>query len=313
VATAVALSACRTPSHAPVAEPGARPVQLIAVAGPLARADAEISGMAWHGDTLVLLPQYPERFGSVLFTFDKSAVLAALDGRAPEPLTPGTIRFVAPEVQSLAGYEGFESIAFVGDHAVLTIEASPHGMLGHILAGNLEDGGKTLRVDMQKIVPIEPPVQLSNVAYEALLAVDGGFLTFFEANGARVNPHAVAPLFAGDLTPRGTIPMPAIEYRITDATPLDGHQRFWVSNSFYVRDTDLLPDVDHSVEQLLELQWTGHSIERTSTPPIRLQRLDDRTTRNWEGLARLDDRGFLLATDRHPETLFGFVENRPAH
>ncbi len=30
--------------------------------------------------------------------------------------------------------------------------------------------------------------------------------------------------------------------------------------------------------------------------------------RNWEGIVRLENRGFLLMTDKYPETLFGFVE-----
>jgi hypothetical protein len=29
--------------------------------------------------------------------------------------------------------------------------------------------------------------------------------------------------------------------------------------------------------------------------------------RNWEGLVRLDDRGFLLVTDLFPGTILGFV------
>jgi len=29
--------------------------------------------------------------------------------------------------------------------------------------------------------------------------------------------------------------------------------------------------------------------------------------RNWEGIVRLDNRGFLLATDKFPTTILGFV------
>ncbi|MCZ7666234.1 MAG: hypothetical protein M5U34_02815 [Chloroflexi bacterium] len=35
------------------------PITEIALAGALAEAKAELSGMAWYGDTLIFLPQYP--------------------------------------------------------------------------------------------------------------------------------------------------------------------------------------------------------------------------------------------------------------
>ena len=53
----------------------------------------------------------------------------------------------------------------------------------------------------------------------------------------------------------------------------------------------------------------GPAFELTDTPPI-LLRLDASVGRNWEGIARLGDRGFLIATDKFPETLLGFVPHR---
>lgn len=44
----------------------------------------------------------------------------------------------------------------------------------------------------------------------------------------------------------------------------------------------------------------------TNTPPIQLQLIDG-VSRNWEGLVRLDERGFLLITDEFPETILAFV------
>ncbi|PSQ75955.1 MAG: hypothetical protein BRD37_07870, partial [Bacteroidetes bacterium QH_8_67_23] len=38
-----------------------RPVRLLPLAGPLSSADAEVSGLAWHGSDLILLPQHPFR------------------------------------------------------------------------------------------------------------------------------------------------------------------------------------------------------------------------------------------------------------
>jgi hypothetical protein len=184
-------------------------------------------------------------------------------------------------------------------------------MRGYLAAGTLAADGSGIVID-DAGVALEPPVQLSNIGFEAVMPVDGGLLTFFEANGARVNPHPSAPFFGLDLKPRGAAPLPAVEYRITDVTPPEATGRFWAANVFYVGDKQLLADVTHSVEQILTLRWDGRSVAATDVPPIRLQRLDDRVTRNWEAIARLDDRGFLLATDTCPETLLGFVADPPS-
>jgi hypothetical protein len=41
-------------------------------------------------------------------------------------------------------------------------------------------------------------------------------------------------------------------------------------------------------------------------PPIQMELTSD-DARNWEGLVRLDERGFLIMTDKFPETILGFV------
>jgi hypothetical protein len=306
----IALSFGCPPPAAPPRPADAREaaVRLLPLAGPIAAPEAEISAMAWHGETLLVVPQYPDRFGDVIFTIEKQALLDHIDGRATEPIVPGTLRFVTTEAQQTPGYEGFEALAVVDGHAVLTIEASPDGMMGYAIAADFVDEGRTLRLDAKTMVPMKPPVQLRNKSFESLVAVDDGYLAFFEANGRRVNPAPVAWRFTRDLVVRDPVPFPSIEYRITDATPRDAEGCFWTINTYYLGDTHLLADVDHSVEQLVEMRWTGTAVERTSTEPLRLQRLDDRATRNWEGLVRLDDRGFLLASDKFPGTMLAFVE-----
>ena len=69
-------------------------------------------------------------------------------------------------------------------------------------------------------------------------------------------------------------------------------------------------DPDGCVERLLELQLTGDDrIVRTATPPINLKLSVGQDCRNWEAVARLDDRGFLLMTDKYPGTLLAYVPN----
>ena len=119
-----------------------------------------------------------------------------------------------------------------------------------------------------------------------------------------------------------SLPFPTIEYRLTDATETDGEGRFWMIN--YLKDggvkkLDPAPDelaaqyglgLTHAeaqaVERLVEFQVTEEGVVRTHTPPIQLQLLDDQS-RNWEGIVRLGQRGFLLMTDKYPETILGFV------
>ena len=312
----LAAGACRPMPRASSSSTGGpataveRPVRLLSLSGPITRADAELSALAWHGDTLVLVPQYPHRFGDVLFTLEKRTILDWLDGRTTAPLVPGTLSIDTTELQKIPGYEGLEALAVVGRRFVFTIEASPAGMDSYVVAADLEEDGRTLRLEANALVSCPTPVQLRNKSFESLLAVVDGFVALYEANGARVNPKPVAAVFGQDLARRGSVPFPSIEYRITDATSLDADGRFWAINTFWLGDLHLLPDVHHSVEQLVELRWTGAAIERTTAAPIRLQRVSDLETRNWEGLARLDDRGFLLASDKFPETLVGFVSLR---
>lgn len=307
LAFALALTAC-TP--APRTRPAGVPVQLLPLEGPLAVPEAEISAMAWRGDTLVLVPQYPQRFGDVLFALDKVELLARVDGpHPPRPLRPRTIAFEDDGLARLPGYEGLEAIAFDGDRVYLLVETSPRAMRAFVAAGEVMDGGARVRVRSASAVPIEPPVALDNMSHEALVVRDGRLLAFFEANGPAINPSPRAALFDGDLHPLGDVPFPPLDFRVADATVPDADGRFWVSNLFYIGDRKLRAASRTSVEQLVELQWTPSGVARTKTPPLVLQRIDDQTTRNWEGLVRLDDRGFLLATDTYPETLLGFVRH----
>ena len=73
----------------PAAErPAEAHVQALPLAGPLADASAELSGLARYGDQVVLLPQYPARFGGNLFVLSADAIANALRDPAAEPLTP---------------------------------------------------------------------------------------------------------------------------------------------------------------------------------------------------------------------------------
>ena len=113
-----------------------------------------------------------------------------------------------------------------------------------------------------------------------------------------------------------------IEYRITDVTALDNDNQFWGINYFWPGDKNLLtPGTDkllkiidkgrsHSkydqVERLVEFKMDANGISISDTEPIQLL-LESDASRNWEAIARLDDKGLLIATDKHPRMIFGYV------
>jgi hypothetical protein len=330
----LALAACSAAPTAATPNPGApaeAQVRVIPLAAPLDTPRAEISGLAWHGDDLILLPQYPDRFGG-LFALRRQSILDFLDGRTPGPLVPRLVPLDEDGIPArVGGYEGYEAIAFVGDRMYLTIETHRGlpglgTMLGYIVAGQIAADGSSARLSATTRMEIPAQAGLDNTADEAITVMDGRLVTFYEANGATVNPRPIAHVFEPGpvgLAAAPAMTMTALEYRLTDATPAGPDGRFWVINYFFPGDRDKLksaPDpiaarygagATHAacpqVERLVELRAADGRIERTDTPPVQLTLLNCATARNWEGLAELPGRGFLLATDQHPETLLAFV------
>ncbi len=306
--------------------PGEIAVTALDFSGVLQDADAEISGMAWHGDELILLPQYPDFTGSYdpqsgfLYALSKADILAQLDGDEA-PLVPRAIPFHAPGL-SISGFEGFEAIAFAGDTAFLTVEASSAGTHAVLLKGTLAADLSRFDLDPTGQALISSQCGISNMSDETLLLADGVVVTVHEANGAGVNAAPVAHRFDSDLGAAGTLPFPPVEYRITDATAVDDANRFWAINFFWPGDHALLPTSDpiaerwgegpthatlETVERLIEFELSSAGITLVERPPLQLSLIDDDSARNWEAVARLDQRGFLLATDKYPGTVIAFV------
>ncbi len=301
------------------------PVINIPLAGAASDRNAEISGMAWYSNTLILLPQYPSRFGSgdgAVLALDRAEILAYINDLTDIPLMPRTIPLIAPGVNKLTGFEGFEAIGFSGERAFLTIETKPGAMLAYLVSGTIKPDLSELRLDTSRMAQIPPQTGITNLSDEALVVAGQRLVTLYEANGAAVNPKPAAHLFDFNLNSQGTVSFAAIEYRITDATPADDYGRFWAINYFYPGDTQLLPAADplavqfgegathsqfNTVERLVEFVFTEYGITFSDAPPIQIQLIDDDHSRNWEAIARLEGYGFLLATDKFPETILGFL------
>lgn len=300
-------------------------VQELPLAAPLDEAEAEISGMAWHKETLILLPQFPERYDGFLFGLAKADILAHIRGESDAPLEPRLLSFNDDGLhESIDGFEGFEAIAFSGNQIFVTIEArkSATTMTGYLVAGEITASG-SMGLKAETLIELPAPVPLENYSDEAITIAGNTLYTFYEANGATVNPSAVAHAFTlPTLEPQSDLALTALEYRLTDATPGDGEKRFWVINYLFPGDIAklrLAPDAfkaqygegrshsrDMGIERLIEFQITERGIEPTDTPPLYLQ-LELGNPRNWEGIVEIEGEGFLLATDKFPATLLGFV------
>jgi hypothetical protein len=308
-------------------------IQRLALQGPMSGRDAQISGLAWWGDNLVLLPQYPS-FATPdtahLYAISRLDLDAALQpGGGSMSVTPTPIPIDTSGLQGIAGYQGIESIAFADDHAFLTIEAAgiAFGMVGmraSIASGRLHaDGavGSPFALSVNRSASLSVPSWIPNMAYEAVVIQEGQPVALFEANGANVTPDATAMRFASTLDPVASLPTPALEYRLTDATAADSSGRFWVTNYLYPGEARRLNPAPDSValmhgigeshrrrvvvERLVEFAIRDDRIVRTSTPPVWIE-LAEGTGRNWEGVVRYRD-GFLIATDTFPETILAFV------
>lgn len=308
--------------------------RLIDIEGPLADRHAEISGMAWYEDTLVIMPQFPHKFAAGpelgFFIVTKSEILAAIDGLADGPLVPRLETCHAPGLAGIVrGFDGLEAIGFSGKRSFFTVEAEDDTtMAGYLVSGIADvEAGHKVAIDLSRLTPIPLGVNIPNIAEESIIVDGDRVITLSEANGKNANPLRAAKVFNLDAEYVGQLPMPQIEYRVTDATDLDENDRFWVINYYFpLEGRKIMPAPDPElarfgdpdsfdprdcVERLIELQLVrdrcGDFIERTAHPPINLELLPDRECRNWEALVRLDDRGFLIMTDKFPTTLLAFV------
>jgi len=329
VSAAVVLSACRAVSStvAPVSVPPAadqvHPVHLISLAGPAAEKQAELSGMTNADGLIWLLPQYPSRFkggpGGAVFAFNETEAESAIANKTE--LTPRSIPFDDEGLsRSVEGFDGFEGIAICGNDVYLTIEvrgaAEP---AGYLVRGTIDAQDGRIVLSAESLTPLIGPVAIYNHSFESVFCTNNRVVTMFEANGRNIDPKPVALVFERDLTPVAEKEFPALEYRVTDATPPDDQGKFWVVNYFFTGDKSKLQPADDQwgnaeghgialgVERLVELQWDEEKgISLADAEPIWLEKGPEE--RNWEGAARLGDGGILLATDSYPSTLIGYVD-----
>ncbi|MCA9582623.1 MAG: hypothetical protein KC416_12570 [Myxococcales bacterium] len=279
--------------------------------------DPEFSSLAWYGDRLVLLPQFPERHDHRLPTIERRDVDAFVHGLR-ETLPVDYLAFDAGDLATYPGYEGFEALDFVDDEAYLTAEFGGTTVAGYVLRGAVNETG-TLVFDPKSAQPLPHQSTVPNMGYEALVAEPSRVILFYELYD-RHNSRREALVFSRQLEPLPAIPMAGLEYRITDATTKPGSSDFWVSN-YHWPGTPFTPasctlTARHgqgetharsaAVERIVALNSRGPSIGPAPRPPLLLA-LGGTESRNWEGIAALPGYGFVVVTDKHPRTILAVV------
>lgn len=274
---------------------------------------AEVSALAWHGDALWLMPQYPARYASegragALLSIPQARLEAYLDGRDSTPIEPARLSVDLGAAPSVEGFEGVEALVVEGDQvwAAVEVQESRERTSSFVIAGRVTAAGLTFGDARVALAPLTP---LPNTGYEALLGTPQGLVAIFEANGAVIPGESSARVVSRDLQGDARpVTFPRLEYRVTDVSSLDAQGRFWAMNYYFPGDSFLYagdaPFVD-TVERLVELRWTPEGVTRTDRAPVALRR--GNRPRNWEGLARWPGRGMLVATDEWPDTLLALV------
>ena len=299
-------------------------VTRIDLSEPLDDPRAELSGLTWAEDWLILLPQYPSRFEDHIYRIPKDEILDFLKDSSKRSIIPQEVSFISAGVEKkVTGYEGFESITTNGQDAWLTIESNAKNMTGYLVHGLWNEDYSKLTLSADSLTEIPSQENISNSSYESVLVFGKRIVTLYEANGKNVNDQPRAQLFDQSNNFIQSLNFPNIEYRVTDATQPDQNGLFWVINYFYPFDKGKLNPAEdeisaeygqgkthaqsETVERLVAMQFSEQGIVLADLPPIQLELSAENESRNWEGLVKLDDTGFLLVTDLFPETLLVFV------
>jgi hypothetical protein len=318
-------------------------VQYIPLAAPLDRAKAQISGMTWCGDSLLLLPERPwfevaqdnpdpeGTIATFVYQLSRAQIDHYLSNKTPsdkqkEPLIADKIKLEENGVRKRIKYfDGYEAIVCSGNKIWLSIETEvgektyETNIVGATLSG--KGNKKSISIDPSTLYRIESQSGIDNYSDEALLLEGNNLVSIHEANNTRRDTPSFATRINIISGARTKLPFPAISFRITDTTTLNREGYFWGINYAWSGEQKWFTEGDtlaeeyglgethkreNIVERLVQFRILRDSIERVEQAPIQLQ-LTQEDGRNWEGMVRYGDKGLLIVTDQHPRTLLGFV------
>ena len=301
--------------------------KFLKIGGQIENSDEEISGMDWYNNNLILLP---ENLNGYVFAIKKSELDLRINGNDTTIIFPEKVKFNTPNYKKLIpGFDSFEAIAFRGYEVYLTIEVRFADSMSCLLArGHIDEKTLEITVPEQNLTVIDVPTYVDNMSYESLVIDEDRVIALFEANGDSLikDPYALSINLSGNDIIK--FPFASINYRIADATRVDKSNRFWVINYFFPGDKKTLKPSDdilaskygngpsHSkssrVERLVEYEIKNGKVSLTTSAPIEIKLEGEKTSRKWEAIARYENEGFLIATDKYPKphTLLAFLPNK---
>ena len=66
-------------------------------------------------------------------------------------------------------------------------------------------------------------------------------------------------------------------------------------------------NTNQTIERLVEFKIKKNEIKLTKKKPVDLI-LEEGKSRNWEAIVRFGDSGFLVATDKYPRMILGYIK-----
>lgn len=279
--------------------------------------DIEFSGVCWWGDELFMMPQYPatQRRGVYVLHRDSIArVIEGLEAGLPvEPLRPRRVMIDPGDIPAkVEAYDGLEALSLRNGRCFALAEfgEDTDHWGSYLITGTFMHDGSGIGFERLGETTIGGPQVRENFTHEALVVSEDEVWVICELNGRGIVDRPVLARFTHDLEPLPPMEMPALEYRITDATDLDADGRFWVLNLFWPPDADTVePEAPSGpVERIVPLRLKGDRIVvDVERPTLDLRGDGDHPMHNWEGVARWGEEGFLLVTDSYPDNLLAYV------
>lgn len=300
----------------------------IPLLGEAAKRKSEISGLCWYEDELILLPQYPNSFEGDLgkiFFIKKENLENIISGKDNSAILPDFYTIDLENLENLFTLgSGFESITIFNNTAYFTIESMNDGITETILiSGEINKDNKSIKLDKNSIIKDPTDIFIHNISDESILFHNNRIIPVYEVFGKNVNKNPKVSIFDTNLKFIKKIDFPSVEYRITDLTSTDYNGNFWAINYLYPGDLNKLKPTEDilinkfgigfshknekPIERLIQFNIKNDKISLANQAPIYIKLMMGES-RNWEGLARYKNEGFLLVTDTFPETILAFIK-----
>ncbi len=292
---------------------------------------AEISGLCWYNDKLILLPQFPDRFSDSdygkIYYIEKDKILNFLSGKDTSAISPNFFSINTNEFSELFGRgSGFEAVTIHNNTAYFSIESMNMGKtVSYLINGSIDSVSKTITLKKETLVKVPSKLNINNIGNESILFWKNQIIPIYEANGKNINPTPEIAIYDTNSNFLKKIPFPNIEYRITDVTSVNKGNKFWAINYFYPGETKKLKPASDNlankfgigksnlaskyIERLVQFEIDSNNIKLTDTYPIYIK-LPKTDGRNWEGIVKLDKQGFLIVTDMYPKTILAFIRTK---